>query len=120
LPAGHIPTMARIESSASVIINDVSGIANWLDHYLLLPHCHHADTIVVPCKVEALARRKKTAVNEWVFVNRSGQPYKSIRTAFEYACRHVGWPHISPAFPGFPLEFPCNFHYIFHITTQGI
>ena len=31
--------------------------------------------------VEALARLKKTAVNEWVFVNRAGQPYRSIRTA---------------------------------------
>jgi len=42
--------MARLEPSASVIINNMSGIANWLDHYLLLPHCHHGYAIVVPCK----------------------------------------------------------------------
>lgn len=42
--------MARLEPSASMIINSLSGIANWLDHYLLLPHRHHVYTIVVPCK----------------------------------------------------------------------
>ena len=46
--------------------------------------------------VEAIARLKKTAVNEWVFVNRYGQPYRSIRTAFENACRHAKLADVTP------------------------
>jgi hypothetical protein len=36
--------------------------------------------------VDALTKLKKTAKNEWVFVNRDGKPFKSIRTVFETAC----------------------------------
>ncbi|MBP1599655.1 MAG: integrase [Acidobacteria bacterium] len=46
--------------------------------------------------VEALARLKKTPVNEWVFVSRSGQPCRSIRTAFENACRHAKLADVTP------------------------
>ncbi len=46
--------------------------------------------------VDALARLKKTAMNEWVFVNRSGQPYRSIRTAFENACTHAKLADVTP------------------------
>ena len=46
--------------------------------------------------VEALALLKETATNEWVFVNRLGQPYKAIRTAFENACRHAKLADVTP------------------------
>jgi len=46
--------------------------------------------------VEALARLKKTAMSEWVFVNRSGPPRKSIRTAFENACRRATLADVTP------------------------
>jgi integrase len=46
--------------------------------------------------VEAMARLKKTATSDWVFVNRSGKPYKSIRTPFENACRHAKLADVTP------------------------
>jgi len=46
--------------------------------------------------VEALALFKKSATGEWVFVNRYRKPFKSIRTAFETACRNAKLTGVSP------------------------
>jgi len=46
--------------------------------------------------MEALAKLKKTAKSEYVFVSRDGKPFKSIRTAFETACRNAKLSDVSP------------------------
>jgi integrase len=46
--------------------------------------------------VEALAQLKASAASEWVFVNREGKPFKSIRTAFENACRNAKLQSVTP------------------------
>ena len=46
--------------------------------------------------VESLTRLKAMATSEWVFVSRSGQPFKSIRTAFENACKSANLADVTP------------------------
>ena len=46
--------------------------------------------------IEALTRLKATATSEWVFVNRFGGRFKSIRSAFETACRHANLSGVTP------------------------
>ena len=46
--------------------------------------------------IEALTRLKGTAKGEWVFVNRFGKPFQSIRTAFENACRRANLTDVTP------------------------
>lgn len=45
---------------------------------------------------EALSRLKEDACAEQVFVSRKGEPFRSIRTAFETACRKAGLTDVTP------------------------
>jgi len=46
--------------------------------------------------IEALTRLEATATSEWVFVYRFGRRFKSIRSAFETACRHANLSGVTP------------------------
>jgi integrase len=46
--------------------------------------------------LSALGELKKQSKSEWMFVTRDGKPFKSIRTAFESACRHANISGVTP------------------------
>ncbi len=46
--------------------------------------------------IEALARLKASATNDWVFVSRDGAPFKSIRTIFTTACKRANLTGVTP------------------------
>jgi integrase len=46
--------------------------------------------------VEDLTKLKGKAKSEWVFVNKEGKPFKSIRTAFATACRRANLSDVTP------------------------
>ncbi len=49
--------------------------------------------------VEVLAQIENSARSEWVFANRDWKPPKSIRTAFETACRNAKLSDVTPHTP---------------------
>jgi len=57
------------------------------------------ETVTIPLSgkvITALKELKKASRSEYVFVNRSGQPIGSVRTAFTTACRRANLSRVSP------------------------
>jgi integrase len=70
--------------------------AKWL-HFKPVMTGKETDTLPLNrILVEALTKPKATAKSEWVFVNKQGKPFKSIRTAFATACRRVNLSDVTP------------------------
>jgi integrase len=49
-----------------------------------------------PLRAALAALRAEERSGEWVFAQRDGSPYRSIRTAFQTACRHAGLKDVTP------------------------
>ncbi len=49
-----------------------------------------------PLRAALAALRAEERSGEWVFAQRDGSPYRSIRTAFQTACRHAGLKGVTP------------------------
>jgi integrase len=49
-----------------------------------------------PLRAALAALRAEERSGEWVFAQRDGSPYRSIRTAFQTACRHAGLKEVTP------------------------
>ena len=90
--------------------------------YLPGPTCGWDSLLRRPGAVFSIAESRRTGTSEWVFAMSSRQPFKSIRTAFENACRRANLADVTPLRSGTHLQtaWACRAQGTGHSRPSGV